>query len=57
MRTYFGKADACVVPAAVFATACEENPDVAARLKQVAASPCFPGAVVGVKPGAGAAAG
>ena len=53
LRTFFGKADACVVPEAAFVEACAENPEVAQRLRRVAASPPLPGAVVAVRRRAG----
>ena len=49
LRTFFGKADACVVPEVAFVEACAENPEVAQRLRRVAASPPLPGAVVAVR--------
>jgi len=48
MRTFFGKADACVVPESVFIEACAQNPEVGTRLQRLASSPVLPGAVVAV---------
>ena len=48
LRTFFGKADACVVPEAVFVEACGQNPELARRLRRLACSPPLPGAIVAV---------
>lgn len=48
MRTFFGKADACVVPEAIFVEACGQNPEMGRRLRRLACSPPLPGAVVAV---------
>jgi len=51
LRVFFGKADACVVPASDFRDACTQNPAVAGRLKRLAVSPAFPGAILAVRRG------
>jgi hypothetical protein len=48
LRTFFGKADACVVPEAVFVEACGQNPELGRRLRRLACSPPLPGAIVAV---------
>lgn len=48
LRTFFGKADACVVPERVFLEECAHNPEIGVRLTRVALSPPLPGAVVAV---------
>lgn len=46
LRTFFGKADACLAPASVFYQASAANLEIAERLRPVAASPAWPGIVV-----------
>lgn len=51
LRVFFGKADVCVVPATDFRDACAQNPAVAGRMKRLAVSPAFPGAILAVRRG------
>lgn len=48
LRTFFGKADACVVPEAVYVEACGQNPELGRRLRRLACSPPMPGAIIAV---------
>lgn len=46
IRTFFGKADACLAPAPAFHQASAANLEIAQRLRPLAASPAWPGVVI-----------
>lgn len=46
IRTFLGKADACLAPVAAFYQANAANPEIVERLRPVAATPAWPGIVI-----------